>query len=135
MNQQPSGKLISMTTHTTNHPANFPLCSRARSSWLPSCRSWLALVSPWLGIYQIDSDEGLELGKAARVAAGYAPYGEIWNESWSPVLSLSRRLRLISPNDVHAARLLVMGRPGPCFSHSLLRMRPRKAVTSPPPSP
>ena len=99
-----------MTTQTTDHPANFPALQSGGVIMVAVLSfAWLALVSPWLGIYQIDSDEGLNLGKAALVAAGYAPYGEIWNDQGPVLIYLLAGLQFISPNDVHAARLLVIG--------------------------
>ena len=48
--------------------------------------AWIVSMSPWLDVFQIDPDEGLNLGKAALVAAGYSPYGDIWNDQ-GPVLT------------------------------------------------
>ena len=73
------------------------------------CFGWLSQVSPWIGVYQIDPDEGLNLGKAALVAAGYRPYGEIWNDQGPILTYLLSGLQFIAPNDTYAARLLVIG--------------------------
>jgi hypothetical protein len=70
--------------------------------------AWLAAISPWIGIYQINPDEGLNLGKAALVAAGYGPYGEIWNDQPPMLTFLLAGLHVFCPGDVGAARLAVV---------------------------
>lgn len=69
--------------------------------------AWIVSMSPWLDVFQIDPDEGLNLGKAALVAAGYSPYGDIWNDQGPVLTYLLAALQFVLPNDVHAARLLI----------------------------
>jgi hypothetical protein len=77
--------------------------------------AWLATVSPWLGLYQIDPDEGLNLGKAALVAAGHSPYGALWNDQGPVLTYLLAGLHLVFPGNVTAARLVIAA-----FSAALL---------------
>lgn len=70
--------------------------------------AWLRLASPWLGLYQINPDEGLNLAKAALVSVGYGPYGEMWNDQGPVLTYILAALQHALPFDVDAARIVVM---------------------------
>jgi hypothetical protein len=70
--------------------------------------AWLRLVSPWLGLYQISPDEGLNLAKAALVSAGYGPYGKMWNDQGPVLTYILAALQHPLPFDVDAARVVVI---------------------------
>jgi hypothetical protein len=69
---------------------------------------WIWTFSPWLSLYQINPDEGINLGKASLVALGYGPYGEMWNDQGPVFTYLLTALHRISPFNVYAARLLII---------------------------
>ncbi len=74
--------------------------------------AWVSLALPWWQIYMMDSDEGINLGKAALVAQGVSPYGAMWNDQ-PPVLTyLLAALQWVFPYDVAAARALILASAG-----------------------
>jgi 4-amino-4-deoxy-L-arabinose transferase-like glycosyltransferase len=69
---------------------------------------WLCLLGPWWSVYQFDTDEGINLMKAALVAAGYGLYHEIWSDQ-PPVLTfILAAAQLAFPYKVAAARIVVL---------------------------
>lgn len=69
---------------------------------------WVSAVMPWWAQFQRNPDEGGNLGKAALVAAGWPPYGQLWNDQ-PPVLTyVLAALQLAFPGDVAAARAVVL---------------------------
>lgn len=69
---------------------------------------WVSVVMPWWAQFQRNPDEGGNLGKAALVAAGWPPYGQMWNDQ-PPVLTyILAALQWVFPSDVAAARAVVL---------------------------
>lgn len=62
----------------------------------------------WWDTYELNPDEGLNLGKAALVANGYHPYRDIWNDQPPLFTLLLAQFEFLFPNDVLHARLLVL---------------------------
>ncbi|GAB6052104.1 hypothetical protein JCM17960_09240 [Magnetospira thiophila] len=60
-----------------------------QNPWFPALlfAAALCLLGPWWGVYEMDTDEGLNLMKAFLVAEGHHLYGEIWSDQ-PPVLTL-----------------------------------------------
>jgi len=66
-------------------------------------------LGPWWSVYQFNTDEGLNLAKAALVAEGFELYKDIWSDQ-PPLMSiLLAALDRIFPGSVTAARLSVLG--------------------------
>lgn len=66
-------------------------------------------LGPWWGVFEMDTDEGVNVMKAALVASGHEMYGEIWSDQ-PPVLSyLLAGVHLAFGYSVAAARGMVLG--------------------------
>ncbi len=70
---------------------------------------WASVASPWWAIYMQNSDEGLNLGKAALVAIGTPPYGRLWNDQPPLLTYILAALQSVAPGDVAAARAVILG--------------------------
>ena len=68
----------------------------------------ICALGPWWGVYEFDTDEGVNLMKGVLVAAGYNLYGEIWSDQ-PPVFSvLLTGVQAAFGYSVPAARGLVL---------------------------
>lgn len=68
----------------------------------------IVLYFPWISMYEIDPDEGLNLAKAALASSGYDMYREIWSDQ-PPLLTYAlAALQHLWPSNVFAARLLIL---------------------------
>lgn len=68
----------------------------------------ISIAVPWWSIYAFDSDEGVNLMKAALLDEGYRLYVEIWSDQ-PPVLTyLLAPIHALFPASVSAPRLLIL---------------------------
>ena len=73
---------------------------------LPIC---VCLLGPWWSTYQLHTDEGFNLMKAALVANGYRLYDQIWDDQ-PPVLTLIlAAVHWTFPFKVAASRAIILG--------------------------
>lgn len=80
-----------------------------------------SLASQWWTVYEFDTDEGLELGKALLVANGFHPYLDIWNDQ-PPLFSFLLAVpEYLGFGHVTVSRLLVLFL-GCLLLHSLFRI-------------
>ena len=68
----------------------------------------VSLLGQWWSPQAFDTDEGINLGKGALVAAGYHPYADIWNDQ-PPVLTyVLAAVQTIAPWNLGAARVAIL---------------------------
>lgn len=70
--------------------------------------AWVILGFPWLDYLELNPDEGINLAKAALVAAGHPLYTEVWSDQPPVLTHLLAALQLIQPWEVPAARYLIL---------------------------
>ena len=71
--------------------------------------AWELFGFPWISFYELNPDEGYNLGKAALVHSGYKLYGDIWSDQ-PPVLTyVLAALQHWFPWNVTVGRLAVLG--------------------------
>ena len=69
---------------------------------------FIVFAGQWWSFYEFDTDEGINLMKAALVAEGYSLYDEIWSDQ-PPVLTYVLALvHVVSDGSVAAARTLIL---------------------------
>ena len=68
----------------------------------------ICALGPWWGVYEFDTDEGVNLMKGALVAAGHALYGEIWSDQPPAFSLLLAGVQAVFGYSVPAARGLVL---------------------------
>lgn len=68
----------------------------------------VSILGQWWSLHPFDTDEGINLGKGALVAAGFHPYAEIWNDQ-PPVLTyVLAAVQRLFPWSIGAARATVL---------------------------
>jgi 4-amino-4-deoxy-L-arabinose transferase-like glycosyltransferase len=76
---------------------------------LPAIFALLVSVSgQWWSVHAFDSDEGINLGKAALVAAGFHPYADIWNDQPPLLTYILAFVQEMLPWSVSAARVTIL---------------------------
>jgi hypothetical protein len=76
---------------------------------LPAVFAFLVSVSgQWWSSHAFDTDEGINLGKAALVAAGLHPYADIWNDQPPLLTYILAFVQEVLPWNVSAARVTIL---------------------------
>ncbi|CCQ75322.1 glycosyltransferase family 39 protein [Magnetospira sp. QH-2] len=75
-------------------------------AWLPGLlfAVGLCLLGPWWGVFEMDTDEGLNLMKAMLVADGHEMFSEIWSDQPPLLTYILAGVHRIFGNDIAAAR-------------------------------
>lgn len=79
-------------------------------SWIPAILFCIiiSIAAAWWDVYEFDTDEGVNLGKAMLVANGYHIYADVWNDQ-PPLLTYALAiLEYWFPGRVIAGRILVL---------------------------
>ena len=68
----------------------------------------VSILGQWWNPHSFDTDEGINLGKGALVAAGFHPYADIWNDQ-PPILTyILAAVQWLLPWNVGAARVTIL---------------------------
>ena len=69
----------------------------------------LSALGPWWGLHEVNTDEGIELMKAALLAEGYPLYDPTWSDHPPVVTWMLAAVHALSDGSVAAARWLMIG--------------------------
>jgi hypothetical protein len=67
------------------------------------------VLGPWWGVYQFNTDEGINLAKADLVSNGFVLYTEIWSDQPPLMTYILAAINLLGLDGVHHARAVILG--------------------------
>jgi hypothetical protein len=69
----------------------------------------VVLLGPWWGVYQFNTDEGINLAKADLVSNGFVLYTEIWSDQPPLMTYILATINLLGLDSVSHARAVILG--------------------------